>query len=305
MSQIISYVSVIVPTYNRADVIDRALQSLLEQNFSLEYEIIVVDDGSTDNTVQIVEELSQQNPQIRLIQQNNSGASAARRAGVLAARSDVVAFLDSDDVSTPKHLALLWEGLHSSKTVVLSYAKVDDFEGIAVAEQNLPPVDEDKQLRNPMEALFLNGCFTYSMNLMTYKTIAVDATFNREHVLAANDYDLCLRIGLVGDFSFVDFPTIKIERRDDGIGSKYGFRQIGFAVLVAYEAYKLIIAKNNNLKSAFKYRIQLLWPSAFAQLIANKQYRLALRVWFIGMRYGSLKNLKDVYWSLDYYCFKG
>lgn len=293
-----------MPTYNREDVIGRALQSLLEQNFSLKYEIIVVDDGSTDNTVQIVEELSQQNPQVRLIQQSNSGAAAARRAGVLAASSDVVAFLDSDDVSTPKHLSLLWEGLHSNKSVVLSYARVNDFEGTAVVEQNLPSVEEDKRLRTPMEALFLNGCFTYSMNLMTYRTIAMDATLNREHVLAANDYDLCLRIGLEGDFSFVDFPTIQIERRDDGIGSKYGYRQIGFAVLVSYDAYKLIIKKNNKLKSAFKFRIQLLWPSAFAQLIANKQYRLALRVGLIGVRFGSLKNLKDLYWAIDYYYFK-
>ncbi len=95
-----STVSVIIPTYNRAKVICRAVESALGQTYPA-VEIVVVDDGSTDNTLEMLKKYGER---IRLICQPNGGAGAARNAGLRVATGDYVDFLDSDDYFLPTKL---------------------------------------------------------------------------------------------------------------------------------------------------------------------------------------------------------
>jgi len=89
------YVNVIIPTYNRANLIGRAIQSVLNQSYQ-DFEIIIVDDGSTDNTKEVVRSINDE--RIKYIQhKENKGAAAARNTGITAARSEYIAFQDSDD----------------------------------------------------------------------------------------------------------------------------------------------------------------------------------------------------------------
>lgn len=92
--------SVIIPTYNRSWVIREAIDSVLAQDFK-DYELIVVDDGSTDETPGILRSYGNK---IRLIQQSNSGGAVARNTGVKAAKGDYIAFLDDDDLFFPHTL---------------------------------------------------------------------------------------------------------------------------------------------------------------------------------------------------------
>ena len=95
-------ISIIIPVYNSAGYISRAIDSVLAQTH-LPDEIIIVDDGSTDNTVQVIQ---QYEPKIKLIQQANTGASAARNTGIEAATGEWIAFLDADDEWLPEKLQL-------------------------------------------------------------------------------------------------------------------------------------------------------------------------------------------------------
>lgn len=93
-------VSVIIPTYNRADTILRAVDSVLRQTHS-NLEIIIIDDGSTDQTQQVLQPYAQQ---VTIIRQANQGPSAARNRGIEVSRGEIIAFLDSDDVWLPEKL---------------------------------------------------------------------------------------------------------------------------------------------------------------------------------------------------------
>ncbi|GAH74960.1 unnamed protein product, partial [marine sediment metagenome] len=95
-------VSVIIPTYNRAYLIGRAIQSVLNQTYQ-DFEIIVVDDGSTDDTEEIVR--SFKDKRIGYVRhEKNKGAAAARNTGIKAAKSEYIAFQDSDDEWLPEKL---------------------------------------------------------------------------------------------------------------------------------------------------------------------------------------------------------
>ena len=94
--------SIVMPTYNRADTIQRAIASIRAQSWP-DWELIVVDDGSTDDTTS---RLTGLDPRIRLLRQENQGVTAARNTGLAAVKGELVAFLDSDDEWLPHHLAL-------------------------------------------------------------------------------------------------------------------------------------------------------------------------------------------------------
>jgi glycosyltransferase involved in cell wall biosynthesis len=107
-------VSVIIPTFNRAHCIKRTVESVLSQTFA-DYELIVVDDGSTDDTPKV---LAAYSDRLRVIQQPNQGVSTARNTGIQSARGDWVAFLDSDDYWAPEKLSVQVSGVKLNNDVI-------------------------------------------------------------------------------------------------------------------------------------------------------------------------------------------
>ncbi len=104
-------VSAIIPTFNRETRVARAVESVLAQTHA-DLECIVVDDGSTDNTPEVLAKLAVADPRVRLLRQENAGVSSARNAGMAMSRGEYVALLDSDDEWLPRklELQLAWMG---------------------------------------------------------------------------------------------------------------------------------------------------------------------------------------------------
>ena len=98
--------SVIIPVYNKANFVAQTIQSVLAQSFT-DYEIILINDGSTDKSLQVLQTFNASN--IRLINQENQGLSAARNKGIAAAKGKIIALLDADDLWEPQHLQSLYE----------------------------------------------------------------------------------------------------------------------------------------------------------------------------------------------------
>jgi glycosyltransferase involved in cell wall biosynthesis len=158
-------VSVIMPTFNRADTIRRAIRSVQAQTFT-NWELIVVDDGSTDNTVALIEG---RHPRLKLIRQENQGTAGARNAGLSASAGSYIAFLDSDDEWLPHHLELcvsfleafpgeqfvtneLWEDLGQGSVVKHYRAEIGEYyprmaRKVGSRLLDLTPGEQDDYLR--------------------------------------------------------------------------------------------------------------------------------------------------------------
>jgi glycosyltransferase involved in cell wall biosynthesis len=112
--------SVIVPVYNRAHLLERALSSVLDQSFQ-DFEIVVVDDGSHDDPQSVVEAIG--DSRIRFVRQENQGGGAARNTGIAIARGRYIAFLDSDDRFLPHHLVTI-KAMLDREPGVAAYARM-------------------------------------------------------------------------------------------------------------------------------------------------------------------------------------
>ncbi|RXE84395.1 glycosyltransferase family 2 protein [Pseudoalteromonas sp. A757] len=149
--------SVIIPLYNKSDCIERALQSVAAQKFQAA-EIIVVDDGSTDDSVDKVKALNLEN--LRVIQQANQGVSSARNNGVKHATSDYVAFLDADDEWSPFFLAKVSKLIHrfpEGGLYATRYQKVLDKQKYIDAKIALTSWDPDGYIMNNYFEIAANG----------------------------------------------------------------------------------------------------------------------------------------------------
>lgn len=110
-------ISVIVPVYNAEKYLDRCVKSIINQTFS-DFELILVDDGSPDNSGTLCDEWSKKDSRIKVIHQQNAGAGAARNAGLAIATGDYIGFIDSDDWIEPEMYQLLYDSIIKYKTQV-------------------------------------------------------------------------------------------------------------------------------------------------------------------------------------------
>ena len=106
-------ISVIIPAYNVAPLLERCYQSIQTQTYK-DFEVILIDDGSTDQTPEICEELAKNNANTRVVHQKNSGVSAARNKGIEIASGDYLCFIDSDDYVEPEYLQSLYHAIESA-----------------------------------------------------------------------------------------------------------------------------------------------------------------------------------------------
>ena len=199
-------VSVIIPTYNRAQYICNAIDSVLAQTYR-NIEVIVVDDGSTDDTRCI---LSRYGPNIRYVFQNNAGPSAARNNGITKARGRLIAFLDSDDIWLPEKLERQVQLIADSRDIGLvncGYYAIDASGKITTGPTIM------KNYKN--KKLFLKEfmvhnilCAGVSGSLIKRDCFDKLGLFN-EDLWAGEDWDMWLRIAKHYDVKFVEEPLIK------------------------------------------------------------------------------------------------
>lgn len=194
------FFSVVIPVYNRAQALRRAIESVRAQSFQ-DFEIVVVDDGSQDDSAAVAESFG--DARIRIIRQANQGGGAARNRGIDEARGAFVAFLDSDDVFLPHHLARMHALLKNSSGLV-GYARirVDRGKGRTFLKppRGILPGEEMASY------LLCDRGFTPTITIAAPREAARAVRFH-ERLRAAEDTDFAIRLSLAGyQFRMLEEP---------------------------------------------------------------------------------------------------
>lgn len=188
-------ISIVIPAYNAAHHIVDALNSVLEQTID-DYEVIVVNDGSPD-TPQLEKELTPYLDEIIYIARSNGGPAAARNSGILAAKGEYVAFLDSDDQWVPNHLAQMMEVLQQDPTLDLVYGDAVSFGNVSEEGATSMGANPSEGLAT-FESLVLSKCTVVSSTVVARRQALIDAGLFDETFVYAEDFDLWARLAYHG-----------------------------------------------------------------------------------------------------------
>ena len=195
-------VSVIIPAYNAARTLETTVQSVYGQSLQ-DFEIVIVDDGSKDNTLEVAQRIAASDSRIKVVAQSNSGAAAARNAGIKAAMGEYVAFLDADDLWLPQKLERQIALLNSEKDAAAvqtgAYYVNDDLEVLSVRPCVIP---EDVLL----ETLLFRS-FPALMSTLLVKRSAFDkiGLLNTKLVIL-EDWELAIRLSRFCNLKSIEEP---------------------------------------------------------------------------------------------------
>ena len=200
-------ISAIVPTYNNANFIEDAINSILVQSHSVD-EIIIVDDGSTDNTAAVIDAITKKTThKIIYIQQDNQGPSSARNRGIEAASGDWLAFLDADDLWTPEKITLQLSeidrlGKLIVKSVLAKHQLLKKFQTLA-----------GKPVPMALNAL-LKKNFIPTGTVLAERAIVIAAGGFNTNIHFGEDLELWAKIA--GDHPITCLPNVMMQRRQHG-----------------------------------------------------------------------------------------
>jgi len=225
-------ISVIIPTYNRAHLLPRAIQSVLSQTYQ-DFELIVVDDGSTDNTEEVVKNFKDK--RIRYIQHGKSkGAPAARNTGIKTAKGEYIAFQDSDDEWFPEKLEKQMKAFdNASSEVGVVYT---GFWRITKNNKKIyKPFSWISQKEGDIHKGLLKRNFIATPSIVVAQECFKKAGMFDENLLRLQDWELVLRLSKYYDFKYINEPLLISFYSPDSISADNG---------ALIKAKKFILAKH-------------------------------------------------------------
>ena len=224
-------VSVIIPSYNRAHLLGRAIQSVLDQTYQ-DFEIIVVDDGSKDNTEEVVRSFNDK--RIRYIRHEvNKGGATARNTGIKAARCEYIAFQDSDDEWLPDKLEKQMKVFEKvSPKVGVVYT---GFRRIENDKKTYIPSSKVSQKEGDIHKTLLKGNFVSTPVAVVKRECFKRGGMFDEELLPLEDWELWIRISKYYQFKVIDESLVISYHQPDSISANQN---------AVFRARKLILEKH-------------------------------------------------------------
>jgi glycosyltransferase involved in cell wall biosynthesis len=231
-------VTVIIPVYNRAHLIDEAVDSVKAQTWK-HLDVVVVDDGSSDDSAAIVERRARDDRSIRVIRQANGGPSSARNAGLRATTSRLVTFLDSDDVMVPERIEAQLSKLrrHPEADGVIGIEQIEVADGVTPPRwvRALPPADQVPRY--------------YNMSVLLDRSWLDRIGGFDESVHVGEDIDLMVRLRRAG--ARIDtLDQVVVRRRIHGDNLIYREDEVDSSMLQAIHRHLTAVRPDGPSKGA-------------------------------------------------------
>jgi glycosyltransferase involved in cell wall biosynthesis len=261
-------ITIVIPTYNRYTFLKRAVSSVLEQTYSPS-EIIIVDDGSSDETAQIQKDF----PEIKYIYQENKGVSSARNLGVLNSQYDWIAFLDSDDTFHLDKLQEQYQFHKNNPHILMSYTDevwIRDNREVKIPKK-FQKIGKDPFIEN------LSYCNIAPSSVLINKKIFDKVGYFDTSLEVCEDYDLWLRIALEFEIGLIQKKLItKYAGHNDQLSFKHWgmdrFRVVTLGKLLqtTKQHQKIEIIKQEAQK---KYKLLLEGASKYDKIHSISYYK--------------------------------
>lgn len=203
-------ISAVLPVFNAEAYVREAVESILQQTFT-DFELIIINDGSTDGSAAILRELAARDPRIVLVERVNDGLVSALNEGIARARADLIARMDADDVAAPERFALQYARMKAAPElgVLGSFIQLMDKTGSAIRLGTYPVTSMET-------ARFLEeGCPLAHPTVMMRREAVLKAGGYRRIFSHCEDYDLWLRISELG-FAIANVPKPLLNYRIHG-----------------------------------------------------------------------------------------
>lgn len=209
-------ISVALSVYNGETYLDEAIQSVLAQTF-INFELILIDDGSTDGTLKILENYAKKDTRCRVFSYVNKGLTVSANHGVDLARADIICRMDADDVCMPERLQKQFDYLneHPECVAVGSSALLIDPEGMPIVTWAYPTTHEEIDRLNLLGSV--GSCICHPSSAVRKSSMLAIGAYRAE-VEYALDYDLFLRLGEVGKLANLPEMLLKYRQHPASIG---------------------------------------------------------------------------------------
>ncbi len=253
-------VSIILPTYNRAYIIEKAIQSVLNQTYQ-DFELIIVDDGSTDNTEEIIKKLQEKDKRIRYIKlETNKGAAAARNEGIKIAHGKYITFQDSDDEWLPEKLEKQMKIFETTPEDIIVYTgfwRIDGDEKTYIPDINI------SNREGYIHKELLKGNFVGTPSILLKKETLEKVALFDECLQRFQDWDLVFRLSEYYNFKLIDEPLYTSHILTDSISANY--EALILAMQIILSKYQYEIYNDHKIRKAWSMKF-----NSLAQYHLNK-----------------------------------
>lgn len=258
-------VSVVIATYNRAKLIGETLQSILAQDFQ-DFELIIIDDGSSDNTREVI---APYRSRVQYVYQPNRGPSAARNRGVALAAGNWISIQDSDDLAAPDHLSVLYDCVRRRPDCAMVFANGAYLAGPEHNRRTIIPPAKSRRLSE--SGVGLRDLFDKSLVRLQAALIATRAYRelggHDESLRICMDLDLSFRLIMKFPVAYLDRVVFFYRKHEDNIGRNEELR--------LSENIRVI----ERLIRDYPQAVQMLGERSIAGRLAYRYYRLAKGRW--------------------------
>jgi len=267
--------SVIIPLFNKRESVYKTIKSVLNQTYPF-FEVIIVDDGSTDGSREVVETIADN--RIRLIKQNNAGVSAARNRGIREAKNDLISFLDADDLWEPNYLEEINGFIKEFPEAGMYGCAYDRVNGETVIPFNFHLVNDFKGIvNNYFEHANKNHLF-WTSAVVLRKSVFEKTDFFDERMNTGEDLDLWFRVAFEHKVAFYNKV---LAHYNEGAENRAVLKRHDFSknILCYTEKYKKMEQENNEFAHFINlFRIRKL-PEIFLRCnLSSKEIKINMRL---------------------------
>lgn len=277
-------ISVVMPVYNNEAYIERTLDTIFMQS-RLPMEVVIVDDGSKDKTMKVIKKYMDGHPEaktrIKIFEQKNLGAGAARNKGIQNARGNWIMFLDSDDLWEKEKIRIVETTIRENPWAnVVTHDEYEIMEDNLEHQKYMPHHKKYQKNKNLFLQLYKGNLFSTSCMTIQKKVLVKVGGFD-ESLLSAQDYDLWIRVGVYGKIVYLDKALATYVIRKGNITSNT-YRRYLCEMKICRKYSSQIIEKVGEKvgKKIIRKRIFQVHKMEAYLALKNKQPRTFLKIGF-------------------------